>query len=623
MTEYELEAIKTSVSAMCEAVSFTENFPISQKSKLIQFSVEFCNNYGVAEQSVDVVLEAKMKEDGNRELFIEVNGILTESIVYESEMAIAKAATSAVVGGVVAASGGVNPAGWIMAVATGGAYYSLGHVIATATSKAAGEEAKIAAAKLWDTYLGQVQQPIDRLGLKTQNNESEIMKPEVLNGIFNNLPANTTTSIELNDGTDIYFIKESQNTIAIESSHIFNTNTSESKEWFEAVTTSGADYVQVGNNLTYKIMDDNNNLLIRNAINDIPSELFTFANVSLSSSEKIDLGSNGVYQASGGEKLADIALNNGYTAQQLVALNPWLIDDGKVYFDQGKVLVNVNASDFGRVNHTLQGTNANDILKDHNGGNDTLIGGGGSDILEGGTGNDTYYAGANDIITDTDGLGSVYFAGDPLSGTKTQVKDTDGYMYEDNNYTYSLNNPNGTGKLILQNKSTNQILQINNFNATTDEYLGIKLDKTPPPRDVTVDISNYSDVKEGDNGIKYMTFTVKSLQTLQSNESITLNLFIDSDSDADSSDYGSLSQNTVTLNSSKQSHEVTLEIKGDTQVEKDVNLQDIELIFDSKITTIDTSTIPDYTEYPESNTLPFLRGYGVNIAYNFDSREVA
>ena len=143
-------------------------------------------------------------------------------------------------------------------------------------------------------------------------------------------------------------------------------------------------------------------------------------------------------------------------------------------------------------------------------------------------------------------------------------------MYEDNNYTYSLNNPNDTGKLIVQNKSTNQILQINNFNTTTDEYLGIKLDKTPPPRDVTVDISNYSNVSEGDNGIKYMTFTVKSLQTLQSNESITLNLFIDSDSDADSSDYGSLSQNTVTLNSSKQSHEVTLEIKGDTQVEEDV-----------------------------------------------------
>lgn len=294
MTDNELDGIKSSVSKMCEAVSFTENFPVSQKSKLIQFSVEFCNNYGVSEKSVDVVLEAKMKEEGNRELFIEVNGILMESIVYESEMAIAKAATTAIVGGIIEVGGALNPAGWIMAVATGGAYYSLGHVIATATSKVAGEKARVAAAKLWDIYLDKTNKDTGILELKTQNNEAEIMKPEVLNGIFNNLPTNTTTSIELSDGTDIYLIKESQNTIAIQSSHIFNTNTSASKEWFEAVTTSGANYVQVGNNLTYKIMDDSNNLLIRNAINDIPSELFTFANVLLSSNEKIDLGSNGV-----------------------------------------------------------------------------------------------------------------------------------------------------------------------------------------------------------------------------------------------------------------------------------------------------------------------------------------
>ncbi|WP_373073158.1 hypothetical protein [Sulfurimonas sp.] len=47
---------------------------------------------------------------------------------------------------------------------------------------------------------------------------------------------------------------------------------------------------------------------------------------------------------------------------------------------------------------------------------------------------------------------------------------------------------------------------------------------------------------------------------------------------------------------------------------------DVELTFDSRITTIDTSTIPDYTEYPESSTLPFLRGYGLImdsfISYN-------
>jgi len=60
------------------------------------------------------------------------------------------------------------------------------------------------------------------------------------------------------------------------------------------------------------------------------------------------------------------------------------------------------------------------------------------------------------------------------------MTDKSGYIYKDANYTYKLTNPNGIGKLqILKNGSTSQTLLINNFNATTDEYLGIKLDKTP------------------------------------------------------------------------------------------------------------------------------------------------
>jgi len=47
---------------------------------------------------------------------------------------------------------------------------------------------------------------------------------------------------------------------------------------------------------------------------------------------------------------------------------------------------------------------------------------------------------------------------------------------------------------------------------------------------------------------------------------------------------------------------------------------DVELTFDSRITTVDTSLIPDYTVHPESLSLPSLRGYGVvynsEIAYN-------
>ncbi|MBV5350062.1 hypothetical protein JZU71_02580, partial [bacterium] len=47
---------------------------------------------------------------------------------------------------------------------------------------------------------------------------------------------------------------------------------------------------------------------------------------------------------------------------------------------------------------------------------------------------------------------------------------------------------------------------------------------------------------------------------------------------------------------------------------------DVELTFDARITTVDTSLIPDYTIHPEAEALPKLRGYGVvynsEIAYN-------
>ena len=58
-------------------------------------------------------------------------------------------------------------------------------------------------------------------------------------------------------------------------------------------------------------------------------------------------------------------------------------------------------------------------------------------------------------------------------------------------------------------------------------------------------------------------------------------------------------------------------------------IADLELEFDGALTTVDTTTIPDYTEHPDSSTLPFLRAYGLlydsTIAYNIDEnfRELA
>ena len=67
-TDSNSTALYETIDAMCKSVSFLDNFPKSKESKLIQFSVEFCDDYGVSKDSVDVVLNAKMNDDGTREL---------------------------------------------------------------------------------------------------------------------------------------------------------------------------------------------------------------------------------------------------------------------------------------------------------------------------------------------------------------------------------------------------------------------------------------------------------------------------------------------------------------------------------------------------------------------------
>ena len=162
------------------------------------------------------------------------------------------------------------------------------------------------------------------------------------------------------------------------------------------------------NNQTYNIASDNNNLLVRNALDSIPAVSVLLSHIDIYPGDKIDIGDKGIYTVKGGDTFSQIANNNGFNTKELLQKNTWLIDEGKVHFDQDKVLVDINASDLTRVNHTLNGTNADDILKDHNGGNDTLNGNAGDDYLEGGTGSDTLHGGADsDVLlggTETDYL---------------------------------------------------------------------------------------------------------------------------------------------------------------------------------------------------------------------------
>ena len=78
-------------------------------------------------------------------------------------------------------------------------------------------------------------------------------------------------------------------------------------------------------------------------------------------------------------------------------------------------------------------------------------------------------------------------------------------------------------------------------------------------------------IEGNENDNNKLIFRIESSTTLQDNESITLNLNIE-DMSTDWSDYGYLSEDTITLNASNQFQEVTLEIFGDTEVEPNEEL---------------------------------------------------
>ena len=139
---------------------------------------------------------------------------------------------------------------------------------------------------------------------------------------------------------------------------------------------------------------------------------------------------------------------------------------------------------------TLNGASKSDKLY-AGAGADTLNGKNGDDYLEGGAGNDTYQfsdAFGKDIVADTDGMGSLVLDGATLSGGKGAGKrnvwtgkdsagNYEGYAVYDDARSYT-----GKRLVITRAGSTDNIITIDHFDldkATSEGYLGIKLDPTP------------------------------------------------------------------------------------------------------------------------------------------------
>ena len=129
------------------------------------------------------------------------------------------------------------------------------------------------------------------------------------------------------------------------------------------------------NSHTYDIRNLSN-LEIRNAIDEIPQVSFLLSDILIRTGEELDLGSKGIYKVKSGDTLSTIAQRNGMITKELLKLNTWLVDEGRVSFLQNKVLVESNILELNEIDHVLAGDrNAENILIDANGGDDTLVGG--------------------------------------------------------------------------------------------------------------------------------------------------------------------------------------------------------------------------------------------------------
>ena len=243
------------------------------------------------------------------------------------------------------------------------------------------------------------------------------------------------------------------------------------------------------NNQTYNIASDNNNLLVRNAIDSIPTVSFLLSHIDIKSGEVLDIGNKGLYTIKSGDTMSEIAESKGMTTQELLKLNTWLIDDGRVSFNQKKVLVDVNANFLTNKNHVYQGTSAEDRLIDKNGGLDT------------------YIAGNNDTIIDNDNKGRVLFKDIDLTGRKKLNKETN--LYEDDDFTY-------TKEGIVTHKGTNESITLENWE---NRQLGIELVDND---DIEISITESNSTNEGNSGTQSMNFTLTLSRALEDGESLSV-----------------------------------------------------------------------------------------------------
>ena len=125
----------------------------------------------------------------------------------------------------------------------------------------------------------------------------------------------------------------------------------EEKEIIQAIIKHNEIQTLTINSQTYNIKELSN-LELRNAIENIPQVSFLLSHILIKVGEYLDLGEKGIYKVKSGDTLSTIAQRNGMVTKDLVRLNPWLCDEGRISFNQNKVLIEGNPLDLSNKNHT-------------------------------------------------------------------------------------------------------------------------------------------------------------------------------------------------------------------------------------------------------------------------------
>ncbi|EET80787.1 LysM domain protein [Campylobacter showae RM3277] len=82
-----------------------------------------------------------------------------------------------------------------------------------------------------------------------------------------------------------------------------------------------------------------------------------------------------MYKVKSGDTLSTIAQRNGMVTKELLKLNTWLADEGRVKFLKNNILVESNILELNEIDHLLTGDrNAENILIDANGGDGIMVG---------------------------------------------------------------------------------------------------------------------------------------------------------------------------------------------------------------------------------------------------------